>query len=68
MKRSPFEIVKAKNGDAWVKAHGEQYSPQQIGAFVLGKMKETSESFLGTKVSHGLQLQPLWRIPTAAVS
>jgi molecular chaperone DnaK len=36
MERSPFEIVKAKNGDAWVKAHGEEYSPQQIGAFVLG--------------------------------
>ena len=60
MKRSPFEIVKAKNGDAWVKAHGEQYSPQQIGAFVLGKMKETSESFLGTKVTEAVVTVPAY--------
>ena len=39
----PFKIVKASNGDAWVEANGQQYSPSQISAFILGKMKETAE-------------------------
>ncbi|KAF9594029.1 hypothetical protein IFM89_026881 [Coptis chinensis] len=42
MKMVPYKIVKAPNGDAWVEANGQQYSPSQIGAFVLTKMKETA--------------------------
>lgn len=41
-KNVPFKIVRASNGDAWVEAHGKLYSPSQIGAFVLVKMKETA--------------------------
>jgi molecular chaperone DnaK len=40
-----FKIVKATNGDAWVEAHGKMYSPSQVGAFVLMKMKETAGNF-----------------------
>merc|ERR1719482_133047 len=47
MKSLPYKIVKASNGDAWVEAAGEKYSPSQIGALVLGKMKETAEGYLG---------------------
>ena len=43
----PYKVVRAGNGDAWVEAKGNSYSPQQIGAFVLMKMKETAESYLG---------------------
>ena len=43
----PYYIVKAPSGDAWVEAHGEKYSPSQISAFILQKMKETAEGFLG---------------------
>ncbi|VDP64385.1 unnamed protein product [Schistosoma mattheei] len=46
MKNSAFKIIKASNGDAWLEAHGKAYSPSQIGAFVLIKMKETAGSFL----------------------
>ncbi|KAF9620201.1 hypothetical protein IFM89_010936 [Coptis chinensis] len=51
MKMVPYKIVKAPNGDAWVEANGQQYSPSQIGAFVLTKMKETAEAYLGKSVS-----------------
>ncbi|KAL0356993.1 UNVERIFIED_CONTAM: Heat shock protein, mitochondrial [Sesamum calycinum] len=47
MKMVPYKIVRAPNGDAWVEANGQQYSPSQIGAFVLTKMKETAEAYLG---------------------
>merc|ERR1719171_2850329 len=47
MKNLPYSIVKANNGDAWVEAAGEKFSPSQIGALVLGKMKETAEGYLG---------------------
>jgi molecular chaperone DnaK len=47
MKNLPYKIVKASNGDAWVEAAGEKYSPSQIGAFVLEKMKDTAEGYLG---------------------
>ena len=43
----PYKIVEAKNGDAWVEAHGETYSPSQVSAFILQKMKETAEAYLG---------------------
>jgi molecular chaperone DnaK (HSP70) len=41
----PYKIIRANNGDAWVEAHGKAYSPSQIGAFVLMKMKETAGNF-----------------------
>lgn len=46
MKNLPYKIVKASNGDAWVEANGEKFSPSQIGALVLGKMKDTAEGYL----------------------
>src|SRR6195952_4326817 len=50
----PFKIVKGTNGDAWVESHGKQYSPQQISAFILQKMKETAEAKLGEKVTQAV--------------
>ncbi|KAF7257035.1 hypothetical protein EG68_05589 [Paragonimus skrjabini miyazakii] len=52
IKNSPFKIIKASNGDAWLEARGKAYSPSQIGAFILIKMKETAENYLGTKVKN----------------
>src|SRR6476469_2221454 len=46
----PYKIVKAPNGDAWVEADGQTYSPSQVSAFILQKMKETAEAHLGQKV------------------
>ena len=46
-KNLPYDLVDGGNGDAWVKVRGEKYSPSQISAFILGKMKETAESYLG---------------------
>jgi molecular chaperone DnaK len=56
----PYEIVKADNGDAWVKVHGKKYSPSQISAFILQKMKETAESFLGEKVTEAVITVPAY--------
>jgi len=56
----PYKIVKGSNGDAWVEARGEQYSPSQVGAFTLGKMKETAEAFLGTTVNHAVVTVPAY--------
>src|SRR5210317_343774 len=50
-KTLPYKIVKSKAGDAWVEADGKEYSPQQISAFVLQKMKETAEKYTGETVS-----------------
>lgn len=47
----PYKIVRGPNGDAWVEARGKAYSPSEVGAFVLMKMKETAESHLGKKVT-----------------
>jgi molecular chaperone DnaK len=47
MKYLPFKVVSGDNGDAFVQARGKKYSPAQIGAFVLKKMKETAEAYLG---------------------
>ncbi|HEX6101783.1 MAG TPA: molecular chaperone DnaK, partial [Alphaproteobacteria bacterium] len=47
----PYKIVPGDNGDAWVEAHGKKYSPSQISAFILQKMKETAENYLGEKVT-----------------
>ncbi len=56
----PFKITKAKNGDAWVKAHGKEYSPSQVSAFILQKMKETAEAFLGSEVSQAVITVPAY--------
>lgn len=56
----PYRIVKGPNGDAWVEAGGEKYSPSQVGAFVLQKMKDTAESFLGRKVQHAVITVPAY--------
>ena len=56
----PYKIVKAANGDAWVAARGQNYSPSQISAFVLQKMKETAESWLGEKVSKAVITVPAY--------
>ena len=49
--KTPFKLVKSDAGDLWVEAQGEKYAPSQISAFILQKMKETAESFLGETVS-----------------
>ncbi|MDO8290744.1 MAG: molecular chaperone DnaK [Parvibaculum sp.] len=56
----PYNIVKADNGDAWVEAQGEKYSPSQISAFILQKMKETAESYLGEKVTQAVITVPAY--------
>ncbi len=56
----PFSIVRGDNGDAWVEARGEKYAPGQIAAFVLGKMKETAEAFLGETVSQAVITVPAY--------
>ncbi|MGE4304717.1 MAG: molecular chaperone DnaK [Novosphingobium sp.] len=56
----PYTIVKGKNGDAWVQAGGEDYSPSQISAFILQKMKETAESYLGETVSQAVITVPAY--------
>ncbi|MDG1738255.1 MAG: molecular chaperone DnaK [Paracoccaceae bacterium] len=56
----PFEIVDGGNGDAWVEARGEKYSPSQISAFILGKMKETAESYLGEEVTQAVITVPAY--------
>ncbi len=59
-KNMPFEIIDGGNGDAWVKARGEKYSPSQISAFILGKMKETAESYLGEEVDQAVITVPAY--------
>ena len=56
----PYKIVKAGNGDAWVTADGKQYSPSQISAFTLQKMKETAEAHLGTTVTQAVITVPAY--------
>jgi len=56
----PYKIVKAKNGDAWVEADGKDYSPSQISAFTLQKMKETAEAFLGQTVDQAVITVPAY--------
>jgi molecular chaperone DnaK len=56
----PYQIVKGDNGDAWVQVRGEKYAPSQISAFVLGKMKETAESYLGEKVTQAVITVPAY--------
>ncbi|MGE4522132.1 MAG: molecular chaperone DnaK [Acetobacter sp.] len=56
----PYSIVKGDNGDAWVEARGTKYAPSQISAFVLGKMKETAEAYLGEKVTQAVITVPAY--------
>ncbi|CAL7963419.1 chaperone protein DnaK [Alphaproteobacteria bacterium] len=58
--KSPYEIVKAPNGDAWVKAQGHEYAPSQISAMILQKMKETAESYLGEKITKAVITVPAY--------
>ena len=55
-----FKIVKASNGDAWFEASGQMYSPSQVGAFVLMKMKETADNYLGTTVKNAVITVPAY--------
>ncbi len=57
---SPFKIIKGNNGDAWVEAQGEKYSPSQISAFILQKMKETAESYTGETVTQAVITVPAY--------
>ena len=57
---SPFEIIKGNNGDAWVEAQGEKYSPSQISAFILQKMKETAESYTGETITQAVITVPAY--------
>jgi len=56
----PYDIIRADNGDAWVEAQGDKYSPSQISAFILQKMKETAESYLGEKVEKAVITVPAY--------
>ena len=56
----PYKIVKASNGDAWVEADGKTYSPSQVSAFILQKMKETAEAHLGQKVEQAVITVPAY--------
>jgi len=56
----PYKLVKASNGDVWFEAQGKLYSPSQVGAFTLMKMKETAESYLGTSVKNAVVTVPAY--------
>jgi len=56
----PYKLVKADNGDAWVESHGKKYSPSQISAYILQKMKETAESHLGEKIEQAVITVPAY--------
>jgi chaperone protein DnaK len=59
-KSCPYKIVSGSNGDAWVEAAGNRYSPSQVGAFVLAKMKETAESHLGHSIAQAVVTVPAY--------
>lgn len=56
----PYKIIPHTNGDAWVEARGQKYSPSQIGAFVVGKMKDTASAYLGKQVKHAVITVPAY--------
>jgi len=56
----PYEIVEGKNGDAWVKGRDKNYSPQEVSSFILTKMKETAEAYLGEKVTQAVITVPAY--------
>ena len=57
---APYKIIKADNNDAWIESKGKKYSPSQISAFVLHKMKETAEKYLGQVVSKAVITVPAY--------
>ena len=57
---APFKIISSDKGDAWIEAKGQKYSPSQISAFVLQKMKETAEKYLGQEVSKAVITVPAY--------
>ena len=59
-KMVPFKITDGGNGDAWVEAKDEKYSPSQVSAFILQKMKETAESYLGEDVTQAVITVPAY--------
>jgi molecular chaperone DnaK len=59
-KNMPFEVIDGGNGDAWVRARGDKFSPSQISAFILQKMKETAESYLGEDVTQAVITVPAY--------
>ncbi|WP_050528144.1 molecular chaperone DnaK [Pseudorhodobacter aquimaris] len=59
-KNLPYDLIDGGNGDAWVQVRGEKYSPSQISAFILGKMKETAESYLGEEVTQAVITVPAY--------
>ncbi|WP_435140116.1 molecular chaperone DnaK [Pseudopelagicola sp. nBUS_19] len=59
-KNMPFNVINGGNGDAWVEAQADKYSPSQISAFILGKMKETAESYLGEDVTQAVITVPAY--------
>src|SRR5580693_3353818 len=56
----PYKIITGDNGDAWVESRGSKYAPSQISAFILQKMKETAESYLGETVSEAVITVPAY--------
>ena len=60
IKQVPYKIVKHSNGDAWLEARGQTYSPAQIGGFVLNKMKETAEAYLGKSIKNAVVTVPAY--------
>src|SRR6202171_5362111 len=58
--RVPYHIVRGDNGDAWVEIRGKKYSPSQISAFILTKMKETAEAYLGSSVTQAVITVPAY--------
>ncbi len=56
----PYKIINAKNGDAWVEAKGKKYSPSQVGAFILTKMKETADAYLGESTRQAVITVPAY--------
>ncbi|KAJ6108487.1 hypothetical protein N7523_009810 [Penicillium sp. IBT 18751x] len=60
IKEVPYKIVQHSNGDAWVEARGQKYSPSQIGGFVLNKMKETAEAYMGKPVKNAVVTVPAY--------
>ena len=59
-KNLPYAVIDGGNGDAWVEVKGDKYSPSQISAFILGKMKETAESYLGEEVTQAVITVPAY--------
>jgi molecular chaperone DnaK len=57
---APYKVIKSSNGDAWLESNGQEYSPSQISAFILQKMKETAENYLGEKVTQAVITVPAY--------